>query len=82
MVRQDTQALRAAIKRWKEEAQGNPEYAQLVAWLTELLHRRGGPWCPGCGSPVVEEGDVCHSCRDGTHNPEDLPWLNREYINQ
>lgn len=74
-MRNDTPALQAAIKRWKEEAQTNPEYTQLVDWLTELLNRRGGPWCPGCGSPVVNEGDTCHSCRDGTHYEDDRRWV-------
>jgi hypothetical protein len=74
-MKQDTKELREAIQQWDREAQGNDQYIPLVRWLTELYHRRGGPWCSGCGSPVVEEGDQCHSCRDGTHDPDDMKWL-------
>ena len=84
-MKQDSKALRAAIQHCEEKAKSGcrstsayecaQDHAQLAKWLTELYHRRGGPWCEGCGSPVVEEGDQCHSCRDGTHDPDDMKWL-------
>ena len=81
-MKRDTKELREAIEHCKEKAQGDTdcarEHAQLAEWLQELLNHRGGPWCSGCGSPVVEEGDQCHSCRDGTHDEDDLKWLNTD----
>ena len=78
---QDTKDLRAAIEHCEEKAQGDDrcaqDHAQLAGWLQELLHIRGGPWCPGCGSPVVSEGDECHSCRDDTHDEADRQWLSK-----
>lgn len=80
--------LDEAIKEYFDKAReaktdkGYEKYIQLVEWLTELKNRRGGPWCPGCGSPVVEEGDACHSCKEGTHDPEDARWLNQESIHE
>jgi hypothetical protein len=80
-MHKDTKSLREAIQHCKEKAQGDSacakEHAQLAEWLSELLHYRGGPWCPGCGSPVVNEGDECHSCRDDTHEERDRKWLSR-----
>jgi hypothetical protein len=68
-MRDDTEALEVAIKECQDP--------QIRAWLQELRTHRGGPWCPGCGSPVVAKGGLCHSCRDGSHHEEDRPWLTR-----
>jgi hypothetical protein len=47
--------------------------------LAEKLERSGplDPRCPGCGSAVVNNGDECHSCRNGSHDPEDKRWLTK-----
>ncbi len=69
-MKDNTEALEEAIEKCEDP--------QIATWLRELRIRRGGPWCSGCGSPVVNKGDLCHSCRDGTHNDEDVKWLKEE----
>jgi hypothetical protein len=64
---QDTKELEEAIRRCEDP--------KIKTWLQELRTIRGGPWCDGCGSAVVNEGDLCHSCRDGTHKTEDELYL-------
>jgi len=46
----------------------------------QITITKGHPQCAGCGSPVVEEGDACHSCIEGTHDECDLQWLDQDAI--